>query len=81
MSTAHARAAASSSLPNYIVCAADLATTSLEEALSATPWQRAIPAVVVGEGLLMYLHAASVELLAQVREAVAPGSRLASTRS
>jgi methyltransferase (TIGR00027 family) len=66
------------SSPNHVVCAADLATTSLEKALSATPWQRSVPAIVVAEGLLMYLPPTGVErLLAQIRDAVAPGGRLA----
>jgi methyltransferase (TIGR00027 family) len=64
--------------PNHLVCAADLSKTSLEQVLSATPWRRDVPAVVVAEGLLMYLPPADVtRFLAQVRDTVAPGSRFA----
>jgi len=64
--------------PNHIVCSADLSTTSLGEALESTPWQRNVSTIVVAEGLLMYLEPASVDrFLAQVRDGLAPGSRLA----
>jgi methyltransferase (TIGR00027 family) len=64
--------------PNHVVCAADLSATSLAEALAATPWRRDIPAIVVAEGLLMYLPPASVDrFFAEVRENVAAGSLLA----
>lgn len=80
--TAHAkrrgveRAGLSSS--NHVVCAADLSATPLEEALRATPWQRDAAAIVVAEGLLMYLLPADVDrFFAQVRACLAPGSRIA----
>jgi methyltransferase (TIGR00027 family) len=64
--------------PNHVMCAADLSARSLEDVLSATPWQRDSPAIVVAEGLLMYLSAADVErFFTQVRALVAPGSRVA----
>jgi methyltransferase (TIGR00027 family) len=66
------------SSPNHVVCAADLSTTSLEAALQATRWQRDLPAMVVAEGLLMYLAPADVDrFFAQVRDMIAPRSRLA----
>jgi len=64
--------------PNHVICAADLSTTSLDEALDATPWRRDVSTIVVAEGLLMYLEPASLDrFLAQVRDGLAPGSRLA----
>jgi methyltransferase (TIGR00027 family) len=65
------------SSPNHLVCSADLSKTSLEEALSSTPWRLDLPAIVVAEGLLMYLPPADVDrFFAQLRERVAAGSRL-----
>jgi len=64
--------------PNHVVCSADLSITSLGEALEATPWQPNVSTIVVAEGLLMYLEPASVDrFLAEVRDRLAPGSRLA----
>ncbi|MGK4006886.1 SAM-dependent methyltransferase [Sorangium sp. So ce1036] len=60
------------------LCAADLSTRPLAEALRATPWRSDARSVVVAEGLLMYLDAAVVRgLLAAVRGCAGPGSRLA----
>ena len=63
---------------NHEVCAADLATHSLADALQSTSWRHDARSVVVAEGLLMYLTRADVErLLTEVTASVGAHSRLA----
>jgi methyltransferase (TIGR00027 family) len=65
---------------NLRVCAADLAKRPLAEVLAETPWDPAARSVVVAEGLLMYLDAATVAgFLAAIRGCTGAGSRLACT--
>lgn len=65
------------SSPNHVVRPADLSSTSIEEALKATPWQPGVPAVVVAEGLLMYLAPKDVDrFFTQLQQLLAPRSRL-----
>lgn len=66
------------SSPNHVIHAADLSTLPLGRALDATPWQRNVPAIVVAEGLLMYLTASDVDrFLAECRDCLGSGSSLA----
>ncbi|MDC0672913.1 SAM-dependent methyltransferase [Nannocystis sp. ncelm1] len=63
---------------NLHVRAADLAHRELADVLRETPWRPDARSVVVAEGLLMYLDAASVaRFFAAVHASTGPGSRLA----
>lgn len=63
---------------NLHVCAADLATRPLGEVLATTPWRPEARSLVVAEGLLMYLDAATVrEFLAALRGSTGAGTRVA----
>lgn len=65
---------------NHFVCAVDLATTPLGDALQSTSWRKDAKSIVVAEGLLMYLEASDVDALFRaLRENVGTDSRFAFT--